>query len=653
LFELTTTLPAICVTEYSGAPVHPSPESARVGRRPRLPCGAVFLLGLLLVLLQVPAAAWAADPQSYRVELASSGNRRLDTTLRNSSQLIALRKSAPVSPFGLVGRARGDVQRLQTVLESFGYYQGSVSILIDGQPLEQPSLPDHLTVLPRGTDAHCRIEVRLGPLYRLGRIDIDGTVPPEALSALGLRTGAPAVAADVLAGGARLQAALQNQGYAFARVDPPIAYEHPELDFLDLKFHVETGPRVRFGEVSFTGLKHVREAIVRRRVQQLPVGTLYDASQVERARKDLLDLGVFSAVNVELGEAPDSGGLVPITFHLRERLRRVVSLNAAYSSDLGGSGGVTWSNRDLTGRADELRLSATVINLGGSASTSVGYDVNAKYIVPDVGRLNQTMQVSLGALKQSLQAYDQTSETAGVSMRRKLSSVWGVGLGVSAQHSYVIQEAEPHDYTLYALTVSAFYDSTNLATVLDDPLHGLRGTFSVAPTLSIGNPEATFIIYQTTIAGYFDLTELISSTPGYSVLAARFVGGIARGAGEFDLPPDQRFYAGGSGTIRGYRYQSVGPQFPDGNPKGGTALAAVGVELRQRFTPTIGGVLFVDAGQVTESANPTAGEFRVGVGTGVRYYTPIGPIRLDLAFPVRRQPDDDKFEIYLGLGQAF
>jgi len=494
--------------------------------------------------------------------------------------------------------------------------------------------------------------VSLGPLYRIGRIDIDGELPPGMASALGLQTGAPAVAADVLAGGARLQAALQNQGFAYARVDAPIADEHPELDVLDLSFHVDAGPRVRFGEVRFTGLKHVNESKVRRRVQ-LPVGALYDASLVARARKDLLDLGVFGAVNVQLPEKPDAEGRVPITFHLRERLRRVVSLNAAYSSDLGGSGGVTWTNRNLSGRADELRLSASIINLGGTASNGIGYDLSAKYSLPDVWRRDQTLQLSLGALKQSLDAYDQTAQTAGVSLKRKLSSVWGVGVGVSAGHSLVIQEGVTHDYELYAFTVTAFYDSTDLPTPLDDPLHGVRGTFSVAPTLSIGNPQATFLIYQTTIAGYFDMTELIATTPGYTVLAGRFVGGLARGASEFDLPPDQRFYAGGSGTIRGFRYQSVGPQFPDGNPKGGTSFGAVGAELRQRFTETLGGVLFADGGQVSEAADPTAGEFRVGVGTGVRYYTPIGPIRFDLAFPIKRQHNDDKFEIYLGLGQAF
>jgi translocation and assembly module TamA len=137
------------------------------------------------------------------------------------------------------------------------------------------------------------------------------------------------------------------------------------------------------------------------------------------------------------------------------------------------------------------------------------------------------------------------------------------------------------------------------------------------------------------------------------------------------LPPDQRFYAGGSGTVRGYRYQSVGPEFPDGNPVGGVNMNAFNVEYRQRILTSFGFVLFADAGEVTQSQDPlhalshgtrcsqatgtqsTADCWAVGVGAGGRYYTPIGPLRLDFAVPLFRRPNDDKFEVYIGLGQAF
>ena len=134
------------------------------------------------------------------------------------------------------------------------------------------------------------------------------------------------------------------------------------------------------------------------------------------------------------------------------------------------------------------------------------------------------------------------------------------------------------------------------------------------------------------------------------MIAARALSGAALGATQFSLPPDQRFYAGGSGTVRGYRYQSVGPEFADGNPEGGINMEAVNLELRQRVGTNLGFVTFVDSGGVS---SPSGSLYRVGVGAGVRYYTSIGPIRFDLALPTKRRPNDDRFEIYIGLGQAF
>jgi translocation and assembly module TamA len=180
----------------------------------------------------------------------------------------------------------------------------------------------------------------------------------------------------------------------------------------------------------------------------------------------------------------------------------------------------------------------------------------------------------------------------------------------------------------------------------------VRASLSVTPTRSFSQPGATFIISQASVAKYLDLQELgLATPPGHSVLALRALAGFAQGASEFSLPPDQRFYAGGSGTIRGYRYQSVGPQFADGNPTGGTAIGAGSVEFRQRIGTNFGAAVFVDAGEVSASSMPS--EFRIGAGAGIRYYTPIGPIRVDIAAPTRHDSNSDAFEIYVGLGQAF
>jgi translocation and assembly module TamA len=179
----------------------------------------------------------------------------------------------------------------------------------------------------------------------------------------------------------------------------------------------------------------------------------------------------------------------------------------------------------------------------------------------------------------------------------------------------------------------------------------------VTPTYSIGHPSSRFFVTQATGSVYFDLNDIgLNKTPGRSILALRALGGLAAGAGEFSLPPDQRFYAGGSGTIRGYRYQAVGPLFPNGNPIGGTAINAGTIEFRQRIGTNFGTAFFVDGGNVSKNLSPFHGNPRFGAGAGVRYYTPIGPVRVDFALPIQRRSGpnpDDAFEIYIGLGQAF
>jgi translocation and assembly module TamA len=170
----------------------------------------------------------------------------------------------------------------------------------------------------------------------------------------------------------------------------------------------------------------------------------------------------------------------------------------------------------------------------------------------------------------------------------------------------------------------------------------------LTPTQSFGSSSATFALAQLSGSTYIDL-----SGAGRSVVALRGLVGKAFGADVFALPPDQRFYAGGSGTVRGFRYQSIGPQFADGKPTGGTAVSAGSVEFRQRILGNYGVVAFVDAGQVTANGSPFTGGWRVGAGVGARYYTAIGPIRLDVAIPLNREPGGDAFELYIGIGQAF
>ena len=607
---------------------------------------------LVLVLMGAASPARAADPQPYTLAIGKSGNAELDAALKGSSQLAALREIAPVGPFAMVIRARDDVPRLETALQSFGYYEGKASIRILGHDLDDPSLPQALAALAKDKPAEVKVAIDLGPQYRLHQITIEGAVSPTARDKLGLAPGQPAIAAEVLAAQARLLTALQEEGHGLAKVDPPDAYLDPPDHGVDIVFRVETGPRVDIGAIALHGLRDVNEEFIRRRLL-VHSGELYQPSKIEAARQDLAALGVFSGVAVNAADRVDAEGRLPLTFDFQERPKHAIGLTAAYSTDLGGIPKLSWSDRNLFGNAEQLNLSAAGTGLGGDASRGLGYNLTGQFIKPDFLARDQSLQFDLGALKQDLQAYDQTAYTADVSLHRKLSERWSASIGVTTEQERILQEEVGRTFDLLGLPVSVNYDSTGLANPLLDPTHGVRAALSATPTLSFGHQHLAFTILQGSVSTYIDFADLGWTEPGRSVLALRGLVGSVQGASSLDLPPDQRFYSGGSSTVRGFKYQSIGPLFIDGNPMGGAATDAASVEFRQKLFGDFGMATFVDAGQINSKSAPFRGTVRVGAGAGVRYYTPIGAIRLDLAAPLNRQPGGDRFELYVGIGQPF
>ena len=610
------------------------------------------LLGLLaLASLGLPPAH-AADPQPYTLAVTDTGNTTLDKALEEASQLRSLRAKAPVGPFALVSRAREDVPRLETGLHAFGYYEGAVTITIAGKPLDDPTLAAVLAAVPADQSAEVKASVAPGPLYRLRNIAVEGAVPADARARLDLAPGQPAVAAAVLAAGARFLAALQEDGYPLAKVDPPEAVANPQDHTLDVTFRVAPGRRAVIGRIAFAGLSSVNERFVRNRLPLQP-GQLYQPSAIDAARQDLASLGVFSGVSAHAGTTIAPDGTIPVTFDVKERAAHAVGITGAYSTDLGGSLATTWSDRNLFGNAEQLNLSGTATGLGGTAINGLGYNVAAQFLKPDFLRRDQTLEGDVATLKQDLQAYDQQAVTAGAALNRKLSPRWTISLGLSAETERIRQEGVARSYTLVGLPLRAKYDSTGLLNPLDDPAGGMRATFSATPTQSLGGSSGTFVVLQASGSTYLDLGDLWFGGNGRSILALRGLVGGVEGTSQFGLPPDQRFYGGGSATVRGFKYQSIGPLFADGNPIGGTAIDAATIEFRQRLFGDFGAAAFVDAGQVSAGGLPFGGTLRVGAGVGVRYYTPIGPVRLDVAIPMNRPPGGDRFEIYIGLGQAF
>lgn len=615
--------------------------------------GAAAIAVLAAVALVQGPPTRAADPQPYTVSIAKTGNAALDAALTESSQLVGLRTKAPVPPFALISRAQQDEARLNAALGGFGYYDGKASIRIDGRALDDPALPALLDAVPKGHSVPVTVSISQGPLYHLRHITIAGAVPPDVAAQLApLAPGAPAVAADVLAARGRLLAQLQKDGYALAKVAEPKALANRQTKTLDVTYPVTAGPSVRIGPVRVAGLKTVHPGVVNRELT-VHSGERFNPAEIEQARVNLESLGVFSSVTAEAAPALNPEGTLPITFQVAEAPRHAVTIGASYSTDLGFQGTVSWKDRNLFGNAEQLILSATNTQLGGSSSRSPGFNITGEFIKPAFLRHDQKLDVLLGLIDENLQAYERRAATEAITVSRKLSPYWTASVGEAGEVERILQEQVVNHYGLVGIPLDLRYDSTNS---LLDPTRGVRADLTVTPTVSFpvetasnsSSRTAGFALIEATASTYFDLGQ-----PGRSVLALRGTIGTAQGARLADLPPDKRFYAGGSATVRGFKYQSVGPLFTDNNPMGGLSLDAGTIEFRQRFFKSFGAVVFVDAGQVSTSSAPFTGTVRVGTGVGLRYYTSFGPIRLDFAVPVNREPGGDKYEFYLGLGQAF
>jgi translocation and assembly module TamA len=588
-------------------------------------------------------AARAANPVPYAVTFLPSGDKELDSLLEQTSSLVSLQKKLPAAPFALIGRAQADAAQFVIVLNSLGYDSGSINITIAGKTLTDESLLQTLTDAPEKPPVTVLVSAKKGPLYHLANIDYT-TLPPGFTPPATIKPGQPARARPILDATPALVSALHNAGYAFATVSEPLAIADPATDTLDVTYTIAPGPHVDLGAISFDGLTRTDPTFLRRHIQLHP-GQPFSDTALSGARDSLLGLGVFSSVTPVPAKSENPPGQVPVTFQVAEMKRHSVTLGGSYATDSGISISSSWEDRNVFTRAETLTFTATADGIGGNSTTAPGYDLKGVFAKPDYYFPSQTLTATVEAVKESLTAYNRTALLANALLSRPLTTHLTGSFGLGFVTENVSQENVSRDYVLLQLPLALTYDSTDS---LLEPTHGFRANVSLTPTKPIAGGAGVFLITQVSGSTYIPVER-----DARGIMALRALVGSIQGASQFQVPPDQRFYAGGTGTVRGYSYETVGPLFPDDNPEGGLAIDAATLEFRQRILGSFGIVPFIDAGQVNTTSKPFTGTLSVGAGLGARYYTGIGPIRVDIAIPLKRTPGSSSFALYIGLGEAF
>lgn len=587
-----------------------------------------------------PAATKGATPgtTAYTAEVTGVEEDSLRDLLRDVSRLIGLRKDPPPSPLGLRRRADADRERLAAALRSEGYYQASLDIQVD-------------TGVEPATVA---IRVDPGPRYTIAGVEVRAAgaqaIPGDPIGPqdLDLPLGAPARGPAVQSAGDAISGILARRSHAFARVvDRQVQVNHAQRT-MRVVYVVDPGPSIRLGDARVDGLERVEEDAVLRRLRY-DRGERYDPALLEETRQALVDLGVFTAVRVRLGD-PDAEGVAPVEITVQERAMRFVGFGVSYGTEDGLAANVYWGHRNLLGGAERFRVGASIAGVGRSDFTDPGafdYILGATFTERDFLVQEQTLDLTVQAISERPDAYRRNALVLSGIVTRPIASGLTGSLGLTLEQSRVDDGVVATTNTLLGAPGALTFDRT------DDPLdpsRGFRLNAAVTPWFSLLGDSGSFLVSRLGGSTYFDLTgerTLVAAVRGT-------YGAVVGLGGLLDVPADKRFYAGGGGSIRGFGFQEVGPRDPDGEPLGGLSLLELSTELRYRVSESVGLVGFIDGGNVYRSEYPSFGEeLRWGAGVGVRYFTAIGPIRADFAVPLNRRDGDGAWALYVSIGQAF
>ena len=550
-------------------------------------------------------------------------------------------------------RLSADADLMQRILASEGYYDGVVETRIDrGDRSDRDAAGSDQA---QGANARRQpvtavIDVKPGVRYKFSDIILNAapTVPPTLVQDnFPLAVGEPIVAQRVQGAEAAIALKLPEEGYPFAIVGQrDILLDGATGDGV-YTLPIEIGPRGRFGGIETTGklafdAKHVGV------LARFKRGDLYDSRMADDLRQALVATGLFSAVAVEPQKTGESAGdgteYVTMMVTQEAGPPRTIAATAGYGTGEGLRLEGSWTHRNFFPPEGALIARAVV----GTQEQGVGVTLRRS----NAGRRDRTFELVSEATRSNYNAFEAITGRVAAKIsydstpiwQKKLTYAFGAELLATSEDDYdfALGARNRDFYTIFGLLGQVGIDRTDS---LLDPTRGFRVTARVQPEGSLAGRFSPYARSQVDVSGYYPVADNI-------VLAGRVRVGSILGAARERLAPSRRFYAGGGGSVRGFGYQQLGPKDPNNDPIGGRSLNEAAFEARYRFG-NFGIVGFVDAGQVYRGSTPTFDNLRFGAGIGGRFYTNFGPMRLDVATPIDRQPGEGRISVYVSIGQAF
>jgi outer membrane protein insertion porin family len=512
--------------------------------------------------------------------------------------------------------------------------------------------------------------VHEGRRYAIGRVTVTGvTLFPTGevqRAAAGLRPGSPASRRAVQEAARAVRDCYGGRGYVDTSVRSSL---EPAADggTVDVRFDVREGVLARVRSIAIRGNTRTRDKVIRREIGLNPGGIL-DEVQAERSRRRLENLGYFETVQFFETPVPSDPGLRDLVYEVQEKSTGQFMVGAGFSSvdNLIGFGEITQANFDLlnwpyfSGGGQKARLSVEA----GETRTSVDASLTEPWFLDR--RLSLTVE---GYRRQrNYREFDERREggAAGLAFpfgpgklgvrytfeRVRLLDVLQGDFAPPGEYDAIYRFTdERDDYVNGSLRVSWSYDTRNRPFL---PTSGIQGSVFGEAGGDWAGGENDIYAAGATYRQWFPLW-----VGHYLSLRLRAESVDAYG-GQDEVGVADRLYLGGGRTVRGFHYRDVGPKVVpvdeaggrSFHPAGGLTLAAATAEYNVPVVKVLRLALFADAGNVwSDSFDADVGEYAASAGVGLRIDIPGFPIRVDYAWPLRRDDDytpSDRWVFWIG-----
>ena len=522
-------------------------------------------------------------------------------------------------------------------------------------------------ILEVGDQLHVDIPIEEGPRRQVVSLEVQGVEElseTNLLDRLPLRAGSgyhPLLLEDTVN---LIRTLCEEEGYASAVVEPQLDWDPNDL-LVDVSLVVDLGPKRVLDRLVLRGLQHTHPELVRR-FTDLESGDVLSRRRLLKAERDLYRLGVFSEVDVDLAPSVALSPRRDVRIRLREGRRWRLAYGVSYHSDdgIGGLFGLTRSN--LRGRGERLQL-----DLRASANDS---RLRLIYDQPSLGPWRLPVTYTLFNRFELRESYEVHETGTRVSLTRDLDRL---RLGLVYDYRFVelsedvldptAVEREDSEVEIASLAPNLFIDRR------DDPVNPGVG-WSTALQLEYAFPLLTA---ETELLKLFWQQTHYQPLRQWGTLAASFrLGLIEPLSTPIDpdpivpmelasslVPISERFFAGGRTTHRAYERDGLGIldeslfRSEDGRllEAGGNGMVLLNLDYRFPISGPVEGVTFLDLGNVwADWSDIDLGDLRPGLGLGVRYSSPVGPIRLEIGWKLDAQPFEDNNPVFfLSFGNPF